>query len=437
MKKSKKLTKEEIEVNAIIENLELSKIIMYIFKGQVLELDLKDFCMKYEIFRTEDALEHAIEKMINSKVIKRKAYPGTGNSVIVAKKPLNRFMCKVDDSIDFSINQVKTNSFVNSLILNNIEKPENCTAFKLLNIINYQSTFLHKRNDIEKGYKFFKENFTLQSIAESSFRCAMYRNTKGLKHIDNEEYSKEDDMEGYTNSFATFVNKNIYTLYKDDTCTFFILDMSDNLNATKIGNSIGFTIGTIYEQIDLETLLMDFKKVNFRIVTKDEVRREKILDSFRTEYNEEHKTASGKIFEIKGYKEHLLDAINRAANKRVNRINVKYQDKNKESKNTIELLNNFSDDCGLNLNIQVINSNLNDRLTIHNRTANIKTSRKIKHEAEMKAKYEKEFRDKYEKELKEKYERLYSAREEEIRQLILREYNLDGHPFVKDEEKYL
>ena len=162
--------KEKREVDAILENLELAKVIMYIYKGQALEMDIKDFCMKYEVFYTEDAFDYALGKMLKAGVVKTKTYPNTANVVIIGKKCLNRFMCQIDDSIDFSSEQVKLNTFLTSLVLKHIEKPEYCNVTKLMEIINSCSTFLHKKYDVENGYNFFKRHFKLNSTAELQFR---------------------------------------------------------------------------------------------------------------------------------------------------------------------------------------------------------------------------------------------------------------------------
>ena len=429
--------KEQLKINAIIENLELAKIIMYVYRGQTLELDIKDFCMKYKVFYTEDAFDYAIEQMLKANVIKRVTYPNTANIVIVAKKSLNRFMCKKDDSIEFSSKQVKLNSFLTSLILKHIEKPQNCNVTTLINNINSCSTFLNQKYDIKSGYDFFKKHFKTNSAAELEFRSAMYRSIKGLKNIKLEEYSKEDELHKPTNSFATFVNKNIYTLYKDDICTFFILDLSDNMNAAKIGANIGFTVSTLFEQLEEAELLQKLKLIEFKIIARDDDRKETIASTFKKAYYKEHTSnIDGKTTKIKIYKEHLLDAINKAARKRTPCIKVNYIDKNKESDDIFEFRNSYESEFGLNINIKVINANLNDRLTIHTRVLNVKTARKIKHEKELEAKLRKKIEHEIEEKIRKEYELIYSAREEEIRKQIKREYNIN-YPIVDDEIDYL
>lgn len=430
-----KLTTKNIENQAIADNLEICKVIMYIYRGQVLEMDLRDFCIKYEVCSTKNSFDWAIEKMIKGNIIKRRIYPNTEHIVLVAKTALNRFMCKVDDSIDFSAEQVRFNSFLTYLLISNIEKRERCNITKMIEDINSSTTFLHKKYDITNGYNFFKNNFKLDKLAYLHYRCAMYRATKGLKNINN-EYSEKDDMGGgYTNSFASFVNKGVYTQFKDDECTFFILDIVDNLNASKVGKNIGYILGTLYEQVDRIELLDTFNTVKFVVVTKDDVRRMKIFDSFKVEYKEEH-TSRGKTFEVRKYKEHLRDAIVRAAKKRVNNIRVNYSDKNKGLIDKFEFINQYSDSYGLNLVVEVVSANVNNKLSTENKVAKLKEARKIKHEEEIKARHRRELYDEVLEEVKEHYERLYSAREEDIRQQVLREYNLD-YPTLEVEMKEL
>ena len=54
--KDKIAKKEEREIKAMVENIELIKVIMNIFNGQVLYMDLQDFCIKFKIFDTAERL---------------------------------------------------------------------------------------------------------------------------------------------------------------------------------------------------------------------------------------------------------------------------------------------------------------------------------------------------------------------------------------------
>ena len=109
--KDKIAKKEEREIKAMVENIELIKVIMNIFNGQVLYMDLQDFCIKFKIFDTAEGFAYSVEKLIKAKVLKRTTYPNTPYVVLVAKTCVNRYINNIDDSIDFSATQVRLNCF--------------------------------------------------------------------------------------------------------------------------------------------------------------------------------------------------------------------------------------------------------------------------------------------------------------------------------------
>lgn len=425
----KKMTaKEQREVQLIIENLELIKVIMRVFNGQVLYMDLEEFCLKFRVFDTAEGFAYCVEKLIKGKILKKTTYPNTPYVVLIAKTCVNRYINNVGDSIDFSATQVRLNCFKNAVLVRRLERPD-CTLDRFIEVVSYQSTFFHGKYAIESAYKFFNSHLDLNDMAEKSFKCAMYKHTKGLKHVETVG-SAEDELLSFKNSFDTFVNKNVYTLYSSNKFTFYILDTSDNLNAEKVGKKIGVVVGTLYEQIKQLCLVDKLDTIEFIVVARDKARHDKLIHAFRKSYNKEHVINSseaknnaelGKVVMIKGYKEYLLDAINTASNKRVNNIKVRYTDRNRESEEIFEFINTFETQYGLNMRIKVVDANLNDRLNMYTRVANIKKARELEREKQLKAKLRKEI----EREIYKEIELIYSATEDEIRRAIMREYQIE------------
>lgn len=433
--KDKITIKEEREIKAMVENIELIKVIMNIFNGQVLYMDLQDFCIKFKIFDTAEGFAYSVEKLIKAKVLKRTAYPNTSYVVLIAKTCVNRYINNIDDSIDFSATQVRLNCFkyaVMSRALNRGDK----SIDEFINIINTYSTFLHSKFDIQRGYNFFKKYLTLNNIGEQSYKCAMYRATKGLKGVETVG-DENDDLMSFKNSFATFVNKNIYTYYSNNQFTFCILDVSDNLNSEKVAKKIATVIATLYEQVEQLSLIDKLDTVKFVVITRDKVRKDKIVNTFRKSYMKEHvitghesESNVAKSVMIKAYKEHLLDAINATIKK--NSVNIKaiYTDTNKESKDVFVFRNTFYTQTGLNITVNVIDVNLNDRINMYTRIANVKLGRKNKQEKEL----ERKLRAKIENEIYRKAQALYSATEEEIRRQIKLEYGIEDIVLWNDED---
>ena len=424
MEEKKMTVKEQREISLIIENLELIKVLMRVFQGQVLQSDLRDFCLNFRVFDTGEAFGYAVEKLIKNKVLKKTTYPNTTYVVILAKACVNKYVNNNDDSIDFSSSLVRLNCFKNAMICKTLRRPE-CTIDKFIELIKQNTTFLNSKYDTESAYNFFNKYLKLNETADKSFRCARYRNSKGLKYIETIG-SEKDDLLSFVNSFDTFVNKNIYTFYSNNKFKFYILDVNDNLNAEKVGKKIATVIGTLYEQVEQLSLLDKLDKVEFIVISRDKVRRDKIINAFRKTYYKEHMFTSaedsskaGQVVMIKAYQEHLLNATNTALKNRVSNIKVNYIDRNKESKDIFSFRNSFTQ-YGLNINIKVMNANLNDRINMYTRISNVKLGRKTKHEKEL----EKKIRRKIEMEISKEIESKYIAIENEIRRQILAEYNL-------------
>lgn len=429
MNTTKQLSEKDLrDYEQIANNMELLKALMGVFKGQALLLDFRDFCLKFNICTSESDFDYTIEKLIKNKILKKKVFAGTTNTVLIAKTCINRILIGVNDSIDYSHNQIKLNCFKNYLIVNNFSrKDESLDSF--IDRINKQSTFLHTKNDIDKAYSFFSSKLNINEIGENSLKCARYRKTKGLKKVDTIG-SEKNEMQGYSNSFDTFVNKFVYTLYIDNKFIFYILDLDNSMVASRVANCIGVVAGTLYEQVEQVDLYSKLENVEFVVVTKDKARADKIWNSFRKEYNKETFIHGVGVKTIKAHKEFLLDCTRRALNKRVNNIKIRYTDVNKSSKDVITFKNN-NPEYGLNTIIRVLDADLNSKLNLDNKITTLKQNAQIK--------YEKAIQTRYKKQMEEEIaniKAIYSATEDEIRSAIKREYGLhDGFANMEEQEE--
>lgn len=411
-------TKDEREYELIVNNLELLKVLMRVFRGQAILLDFKEFCLKFRICFNEDNFDYIIEKLINNKILKKKVLAGTTNSVLIAKTCVNRILMGENDSIDYSYNQVKLNCFKNALIVNLFDRgDESLDSF--IDRINKQSTLLHVKNDVDKAYSFFSSKLDVNSIGENSYMCARYRKTKGLKKVKTLG-SEKNEMQGYQNSFDTFVNKNVYTSYINSKFVFYILDLDDSMVSEKVAKCIGNIIGTLYEQVEQKDLYIKLENVEFIVIAKNKTRADKIWDSFRKEYYKETFVTGIGMKKIKEYKEFLLDSTRRALSRRVNSIKVRYTDVNKNSKDIITFKND-NIEYGLNATVRVLDADLNSRLNIDDKVTRQKQNAQIRYENSIKAKYRKEMEEEIAN-----IKAIYSATEEEIRAEIKKEYGIFG-----------
>lgn len=429
MNVNKQLTaKDEREYELIVNNLELLKVLMRVFRGQALLLDFKEFCLKFNICINEDSFDYTIEKLIKNNILKKKVFGGTTNSVLIAKTCVNRILMNEDDSIDYSYNQIKLNCFKNALIVKNfIREDESLDTF--IDRINKQSTFLHTKNDVDNAYAFFSSKLDINEIGEGSYRCARYRKSKGLKKV-NTIGSEKDEMKGYTNSFDTFVNKFIYTLYQNDKFKFYILDLDSNVTSSRVAKCVGMVVGTLYEQVQQVDLYSKLENIEFIVVTKDSSRADKIWSSFRNIYYKETLVQGVGIKRIKAYQEFLLESTGRALSRRVNNIRVRYTDVNKDSRDIITFKNSNTE-YGMNTTVRVLNADLNSRLNVDDKVTRQKQNAQIRYENSIKAKYRKEMEEEIAS-----IKAIYSATEEEIRSAIKREYGIyDGFANMEEQEE--
>ena len=111
-KANNKITKDMIIAN----NIGLVEVLYYIFKGQVLEMDIKEFCLRYEVYQTEKEIDTVIKKLINSNIIKINKLVNTNNNVIVAKAPIYKFFGEEGKTTRYSVETVTRNTYVNNIV---------------------------------------------------------------------------------------------------------------------------------------------------------------------------------------------------------------------------------------------------------------------------------------------------------------------------------
>lgn len=432
MNTAKQLTaKDEREYELIANNLELLNVLMRVFRGQALLLDFKEFCLKFRICFNEDNFDYTIEKLINNKILKKKVFAGTTNSVLIAKTCVNRVIAGEDDSIDYSYNQIKLNCFKNSLIVKNFTR-EDETLDTFIDRINEQSTFLHVKNDVDKAYSFFDSKLDINEIGEGSYRCAKYRKSKGLKQVKTVG-SEKDMMQGYSNSFDTFVNKFIYTLHKDNKFKFYILDLDNNVTSSRVAKCVGMVVGTLYEQVQQIDLYGKLEDIEFIVVAKDSSRVDKIWSSFRNIYYKETLVQGVGLKKVKAHQEFLLESTGRALSRRVSNIRVRYADINKDSRDIITF-KNINIEYGLNATVRVVNADLNSRLNIDDKVTRQKQNAQNRYENSIKAKYKKQMEEEIED-----IKAIYTIVEDRIRAEIKAEYGIydDYYDMLEQEEQEL
>lgn len=423
--------KDMREYELIVNNLELLKVLMRVFRGQALLLDFKEFCLKFNICINEDSFDYTIEKLIKNNILKKKVFGGTTNSVLIAKTCVNRILMNENDSIDYSHSQVKLNCFKNALIVRSFDRYDE-SLDNFIDKISRQSTFLHVKNDVDKAYSFFSGKLSVNEIGEGSYKCARYRKGKGLKQVKTVG-SEKDMMQGYSNSFDTFVNKFVYTLYKNNKFTFYILDLDSNVTSSRVAKCIGVVVGTLYEQVQQVDLYSKLENIEFIVVTKDSSRADKIWNSFRNIYYKETLVQGVGLKKVKAHQEFLLESTGRALSRRVSNIRVRYADVNKDSRDIITF-KNINIEYGLNATVRVVNADLNSRLNVDDKVTRQKQNAQAKYENSIKAKYRKEMEEEIED-----IKAIYTIVEDRIRAEIKAEYGIydDYYDMLEQEEQEL
>lgn len=352
--KRSEIKKKQIET--IENNISLIETLFYIFKGQVLEMDLREFCVKCEIYQNEEQCKTVIKKLINNNIVKIKKLVNTDNNVVVAKAPVYNYFGLEGKTTKYSIETVTRNSYVSKIIMN-LEKIQKHDIKRLAKMLEENTTLLSSKRKVDTCYKPFVGKLTQVGIycQEDAYLKEEGRKLK-LKNIEKVELKPRDTI--YTETLQTLRERDIYVISTGGRYKVIIIDNNSDYILSTLAKKIGLVLRVFAEQVKEQEDMQIF------VYLKSKASKERLQNNFITRYKE-------------GLKVNLDEAINKELK---GGYYLNYQ--LKTSRNGVYLLENiYANEMMKTLKIQLIETDIAQR---HN--SDLKTKGLIEHKKQLKEK---------------------------------------------------
>lgn len=267
-KANNKVTKEMVIEN----NIGLVEVLYYIFKGQVLEMDIKEFCLKYEVYQTKEDVDIVIKKLINSNIIKINKLVNTNNNVIVAKAPIYRYFREIGKTTRYSTETVTRNSYINFIVTKTLNLKANSIK-ELAELIEEKSTLLSLKRNVSSCTKIFEKK--INSYGVMALEDAYIREEKrkrNLKNIEKVEVISKDCMIGET--LQTLRERDIYVVENKTEYKVLIIDNNTDFRLSSLSKKIGLVLRVFAQQLEIQ------KNLDIFVYMKSNVAKEKLKNNF-------------------------------------------------------------------------------------------------------------------------------------------------------------
>lgn len=372
---TKSKTREQIKqskIQAIENNINLIEILHYYFRGQVLEMDLKDFCLRFNIYETERQFQSAVKKLVSKDVLKIEKLVNTNNNVIIAKGIVYTYFGQEGKTTRYSVDTVTKNSYLNYIFQNRTSINPKISIEENTKNIAQHSTFFATKRDVMSCYNMFKPY--LSPEGEVALGDSLYTEEKrkvALKNV--QKADMEERAITYEQTLQTLRERDVYIsrvpFERKGEGTFwrykvFLLDTNSAFTLANISSKIALTLRVIYEHLDHEH--MD-KTVDFIICAKNEETKKKLERNFITP----RKNREADI--------NLDKAINKALNVRGTRVYMEYEFKRKnksKSGQTLYILENVYNQLDKKLDVIRVYVDNTDVAAKHN--TDLKTKALVK-----------------------------------------------------------
>lgn len=350
-KSNNKITKSEIIEN----NIGLVEVLYYIFKGQVLEMDLKEFCVKYQVYQTEKEIDTVIKKLINSNIIKIIKLVNTNNNVIVAKAQIYKYFGKEGKTTKYSIETITRNSYINFILC----KSWNIKADSIKEIgkvIEEKSTLLSSKRNVSSCTKIFERKLTEfgTSALEDAYIKEELRKVN-LKNIEKSEVVRRGIMINET--LQTLRERDIYVIDANTEYKILIIDNNTDFILSSLSKKIALILRIFSEQIEIQ------KNIDIYVYLKNNIAKEKLKNNFTI------KLLNGEV------KTNIDKSINKEL--KGSHLNLEYELK-KQGKDIYILENIYTFNTIKEIRLKLINTDISNR---HN--TEFKRLRLVEHQKEL------------------------------------------------------
>ena len=132
------------QVEIIENNIDIMLVLINIFKGQVLNIDLQELCIALNICEDENEYKGLINKLIKNKLVRMKKFATTTNNVIIANAPVTNYFGV--NAIKYSAETVVRNSYISHIIKT---RYVNSNINALIQYLEENTTFLSRKRRVE------------------------------------------------------------------------------------------------------------------------------------------------------------------------------------------------------------------------------------------------------------------------------------------------
>ena len=364
MANKKNLTKFELIEN----NQRLIEVLVYIFGGQVLDIDLREFCVKFGLYKTESQYNTVIKILLSRKILRKEKLVKTNNNVLIASSSVFDFLC-IEKKVTYSIETVTRNSYTNFILLNYIKLNIDDDIQTIANNLKSRSTLLSTKRDVEACFRPFLNNLT--KVGAEAKLEAIYKESKRKAKLKNR---KETEIEEVTimhkETLQTLREMDIFVSKYKNSYKVFITDNNSNYTLANLSKKIATAIRILSEHTNtLDT-------VNVKVIVKDSYTKNKLEASFIKLY--ENKDSEEDTKEVA-----LSNSINKNINKNKSNLKIKYELIETTDNKVYKLKNTYKNELDVvnNLSIVVVDT---DIATRHN--SNLKALALIEHQEEVRRK---------------------------------------------------
>lgn len=275
--KRAEIKKKQIEL--IENNIKLIEIIFYIFRGQILDLDLKEFCMAKGLYIADNQYNLVIKKLVNNNILKIKKLVNTNNNVLVAKAPIWNYFNMEGKTTRYSVETVTRNSYIVYILIHKTSINLDEDIKDIVKYLENNTTLLSSKRDVESCYKMF--NNKLNSHGKEAKLEAIHREEKRKSKLKNiEKYELEDVSIIYTETLQTLREKDIY--FVGDKVI--IIDNNSDYILSTLSRKIAVVIRVLTEQVDV-----DLGKLGIVVLVKSKANKRRLEDNFITKYKDGEK----------------------------------------------------------------------------------------------------------------------------------------------------
>lgn len=285
MENKKRESKIRLRQDELIEkNIKVMELLYFIFRGQVLDMDLKELCLVLKICSTEGQYRNIIKNLVNGDIVKTTKLVRTENKVIVAKAPVYRYFEQIRKTTKYSVEVVTRNSYMSYILQKRLTILEDEDIEELAERLKNKTTLLAKKRDVLACYQPFMERLTDSGL--EAYKDALYneqKRKKSLKKGEQKSGEPEEELEhrgiAYKETLQTLVERDIYVIrtkqggYK--------VAMTDN-NSEFVFSNLIKKIALIVKIFGLQ--IEEQEQIDIVVYVKSEASKKRIENNFILKY---------------------------------------------------------------------------------------------------------------------------------------------------------